>query len=60
MPPDPKNDKQLIAAVDLLHGVKRAEAAPAKPAEPAPVATPTSDSSNPTPAPAKPDATAPN
>jgi len=32
VPPDPKNDKQLIAAVDLLHGVKRAEAEPAKPA----------------------------
>src|SRR5246500_5209152 len=28
VPPDPKNDKQLIAAVDLLHGVKHAAAAP--------------------------------
>ncbi len=26
VPPDPKIDKQLIAAVDLLHGVKHAEA----------------------------------
>jgi carboxyl-terminal processing protease len=31
VPPDAKNDKQLIAAVDLLHGVKGA-AAPAPPA----------------------------
>ena len=30
VPPDPKNDKQLIAAVDLLHGVKRAAIVPAK------------------------------
>jgi carboxyl-terminal processing protease len=30
VPPDPKNDKQLLAAVDLLHGVKAA-AAPAQP-----------------------------
>ena len=29
VPPDPKNDKQLLAAVDLLHGVKHAAAAPA-------------------------------
>jgi carboxyl-terminal processing protease len=28
VPPDPKNDKQLIAAVDLLHGVRHAAAAP--------------------------------
>ena len=28
VPPDPKQDKQLIAAVDLLHGVKHAEAPP--------------------------------
>ena len=33
VPPDPKQDKQLTAAVDLLHGVRHAEA---------PVATPTS------------------
>ena len=25
MPPDEKDDKQMIAAVDLLHGVKRAD-----------------------------------
>ena len=31
VPPDEKNDKQLIAAVDLLHGVKRADAATPKP-----------------------------
>ncbi len=37
VPPDPKQDKQLTAAVDLLHGVKHAEApAPA----PAPSTTP--------------------
>ena len=29
MPPDEKDDKQLIAAIDLLHGVKPAEAASA-------------------------------
>ena len=29
VPPDEKNDKQLSAAIDLLHGVKRAAAAPA-------------------------------
>ncbi len=34
VPPDAKNDKQLIAAVDLLHGVKKAAdlATPEKPA----------------------------
>ena len=60
VPPDPKDDKQLIAAVDLLHGVKRADAASAKTGEPAPVAPPSSDSSNVAPAAGKPDATAPN
>jgi carboxyl-terminal processing protease len=35
VPPDPKSDKQLIAAVDLLHGVKRAAAIPAKADAPA-------------------------
>ena len=30
VPADPKNDKQLIAAVDLLHGVKHAAVVPAK------------------------------
>ena len=38
VPPDPTKDKQLIAAVDLLHGVKHAEAAPA--ASPSPEAKP--------------------
>ena len=32
VPPDVKNDKQLIAAVDLLHGVKKAAAIPVDPA----------------------------
>jgi carboxyl-terminal processing protease len=36
VPPDEKNDKQLIAAEDLLRGIKRADAAPA-PAPEAPV-----------------------
>ncbi|WP_297300011.1 S41 family peptidase [uncultured Methylovirgula sp.] len=51
VPPDEKSDKQLIAAEDLLRGVKRADAAPsatpssdsaapAKPANPAPAAKP--------------------
>ena len=31
VPPDEKDDKQLIAAIDLLHGVKRADAATPKP-----------------------------
>src|ERR1700687_1161579 len=35
VPPDAKNDKQLIAAVDLLHGVKKAAAIPVDPAAPA-------------------------
>jgi carboxyl-terminal processing protease len=30
VPPDEKSDNQLLAAVDLLHGVKRAEATSAK------------------------------
>jgi len=55
VPPDEKDDKQLMAAVDLLHGVKHAAAtpadvgaapnaaapAPAPAASPAPLATPT-------------------
>jgi carboxyl-terminal processing protease len=42
VPPDEKNDKQLSAAIDLLHGVKRAAAAPAAvaPKEAAAPATP--------------------
>ena len=61
VPPDAKNDRQLIAAVDLLHGVKKAAAAPVVPAkttEPAkdaatpapadaPAATPTRDPAKP-------------
>jgi carboxyl-terminal processing protease len=31
VPPDPKDDKQLIAAVDLLHGVKEVVAIPVAP-----------------------------
>jgi carboxyl-terminal processing protease len=57
VPPDEKNDKQLLAAIDLLHGVKhpepavKADAAPAKTDPPAASATP----SDPGPAaPAKP------
>jgi carboxyl-terminal processing protease len=42
VPADEKDDKQLVAAIDLLHGVKRADAAPPKPdssaAAPAPAA----------------------
>ena len=34
VPPDEKNDKQLIAAADLLHGVKHADAAPVAPDAP--------------------------
>ena len=41
VPADEKDDKQLVAAIDLLHGVKRADAAAPKPdssaAAPAPV-----------------------
>src|SRR5579862_6375280 len=46
VPPDEKDDKQLLAAVDLLHGVKRpepavkADAAPAKTDAPAASAAP--------------------
>jgi carboxyl-terminal processing protease len=64
VPPDAKNDKQLIAAVDLLHGVKKA-ADLATPDKAAPAATPAptdagKDPAAPTPAapaanPAKPD-----
>jgi carboxyl-terminal processing protease len=42
VPPDPKNDKQLLAAIDLLHGVKPAAASaqPAKDAAPTAQAKP--------------------
>jgi carboxyl-terminal processing protease len=36
VPPDPKDDKQLIAADDLLRGVTRAANTPSNSAEPAP------------------------
>ena len=39
VPPDPKNDQQLIAAEDLLRGVKKTASTPA-PAAPTPVAAP--------------------
>jgi carboxyl-terminal processing protease len=56
VPPDPKDDKQLIAAVDLLHGVKRADATPAKPdssaATPAAAPTPANSGGDALPAPA--------
>jgi carboxyl-terminal processing protease len=58
VPPDEKNDKQLIAAVDLLHGVKRAAAAPPAdapkeaaapaPADAAKVAAPSTPAADPT------------
>jgi len=51
VPPDEKNDKQLIAAVDLLHGVKRA-ADLATPEKPAPAAASPDSAKDPaTPAP---------
>ncbi|WP_158812461.1 S41 family peptidase [Methylocapsa sp. S129] len=51
VPPDVKNDKQLIAAVDLLHGVKKAAAIPTEPAAatPAPAAPATDPTAQPTP-----------
>jgi carboxyl-terminal processing protease len=56
VPPDEKNDKQLIAAVDLLHGVKKAAAAPVEPAKETATPTPADAASTPepTPDPAKP------
>ncbi len=50
VPPDPKDDKQLIAAVDLLNGVKRASITPPKVdagATPAPSATPSDSPATP-------------
>jgi carboxyl-terminal processing protease len=64
VPADPKNDKQLIAAVDLLHGVKHAAVAPAKAdagATPAPAPSDgPKDAPAASPVPGKPDATQPN
>ncbi|MGD0639761.1 MAG: S41 family peptidase [Roseiarcus sp.] len=61
VPPDSKDDKQLIAAVDLLHGVKHAAVIPTPAAAPAPAP---SDAPKDVPAspaaPAKPDAAQPN
>jgi len=58
VPTDEKADKQLIAAVDLLHGVKRADAATPKPdSSPAPTAPAAGGDALPTPAaPPAPDA----
>jgi carboxyl-terminal processing protease len=54
VPPDAKNDKQLIAAVDLLHGVKKA-ADLATPEKAAPAPAPAKDPAAPAaPAPAEP------
>jgi len=51
VPPDPKNDKQMIAAVELLHGVKTAAelaaTAPATATPPAPAKVDTPPSSPP-------------
>ena len=47
VPPDAKNDKQLIAAVDLLHGVKKAAAEPPKTDAPAAAAESTPDAAKP-------------
>jgi carboxyl-terminal processing protease len=58
VPPDAKNDKQLIAAVDLLHGVKKAAAIP-DPAAPAPAAKDQSAPAAPAPAAPQPDAAKP-
>jgi carboxyl-terminal processing protease len=65
VPADPKNDKQLIAAVDLLHGVKHAAVVPAKAdaggATPAPAPSDApKDAPAASPAPSKPDAAQPN
>ena len=63
VPPEEKDDKQLLAAVDFLHGVKRADAPAATPtpspvdaakSAPAPPAAPAVDSSpSPSPEPTK-------
>jgi carboxyl-terminal processing protease len=67
VPADPKNDKQLIAAVDLLHGVKHAAVVPAKADANASGSTPAAappdapkDAPAALPAPSKPDAAQPN
>jgi carboxyl-terminal processing protease len=62
VPPDEKNDKQLAAAIDLLHGVKHAAAAVAPvPAAAAPAADTTpAAGSDAAPAPVAPPAAAPS
>ncbi|QAY97138.1 peptidase S41 [Methylovirgula ligni] len=57
VPPDEKNDKQLIAAEDLLRGIKRADAASAETPAPGVSVAPT-PAPAPAPAPAKPAAPA--
>jgi carboxyl-terminal processing protease len=53
VPPDPKNDRQLISAVELLHGVKTAAQLATPAATPAPGPTPPAAAVTPsTPAPA--------
>jgi carboxyl-terminal processing protease len=61
VPPDEKNDKQLAAAIDLLHGVKHAAAvsSPA-PAPAAPAAAEPAAGSDAAPTPAAPPAAAPS
>ena len=62
VPPDAKNDKQLIAAVDLLHGIKHAADSTAPAAtkiEPAPAAAP-SQPAAPPPADSSPPAATPD
>ena len=61
VPPDEKNDKQLAAAIDLLHGVKHAAAA-SSPAAAAPAAAPAQPAagSDVAPTPAAPPAAAPS
>ena len=53
VPPDEKNDKQLIAAEDLLRGIKRADAASSETPAPGGSVTP-APAPAPAPTPAKP------
>jgi carboxyl-terminal processing protease len=63
VPPDEKNDKQLAAAIDLLHGVKHAAATAPAPSAASPAATdaapPTGTDVAPTPPAAAPSADPP-
>jgi carboxyl-terminal processing protease len=54
VPPDEKNDKQMLAAIDLLHGVKRTAAEPAAATPVTPPATTPSAKDNVPPAAATP------